>query len=97
MAVHQALGAFETRKKELVKKELDRLQEATNLANATMSSMNLPAAMEVTKGNEIPQSLKEKSQAVINAGKYFEILLTAALVVSRNFSSIERKFYKLSD
>ena len=78
MAVHQALGAFETRKKELVKKELDRLQEATNLANATMSSMNLPAALEVTKGNEIPQSLKEKSQAVINAGKYFEILLTAA-------------------
>ena len=76
MAVHQALGAFETRKKELVKKELDRLQEATNLANATMSSMNLPAALEVTKGNEIPQSLKEKSQAVINAGKYFDILLT---------------------
>jgi len=66
--VHQALGSFDNRKKELVKTELDRIQEATNLANASMSSMNLPAALEVTKGNEIPQSLREKSQAVINAG-----------------------------
>ena len=69
LAVHQALGSFDNRKKELVKTELDRIQEATNLANASMSSMNLPAALEVTKGNEIPQSLREKSQAVINAGK----------------------------
>ena len=69
VAVHQAMSAFETRKKETVKKEVDKLQEATNLANATMSSMNLPAALEVTSGNEIPQSLREKSQAVINAGK----------------------------
>ena len=69
LAVHQALGSFETRKKELVKKELDRLQEATNLANASMSSMNLPASLEITKGKEIPQSLRDKSQAVINAGK----------------------------
>jgi len=68
LAVHQALGSFETRKKELVKKELDRLQEATNLANASMSSMNLPASLEITKGKEIPQSLRDKSQAVINAG-----------------------------
>ena len=69
LAVHQALGSFDNRKKELVKTELDRIQEATNLANASMSSMNLPAALEVTKGNEIPKSLREKSQAVINAGK----------------------------
>ena len=69
LAVHQALGSFDTRKKELVKKELDRLQEATNLANASMSSMNLPASLEITKGKEIPQSLRDKSQAVINAGK----------------------------
>ena len=75
LAVHQALGSFETRKKELVKKELDRITEATNLANASMSSMNLPAALEVTKGNEIPQSLREKSQAVINAGKTSRTIL----------------------
>ena len=48
--MHQALAAFDTRKKEIVKRELDRLTEATNLANVAMSSMNLPAALEVTKG-----------------------------------------------
>jgi len=68
LAVHQALAAFDTRKKEMVKRELERLTEATNLANVSMSSMNLPAALEVTKGNEIPQSLRDKSQAVITAG-----------------------------
>ena len=69
LAVHQAMTAFENRKKDLVKKELEKITEATNMANATMSSMNLPAALEVTTGNEIPQSLRDKSQAVINAGK----------------------------
>ena len=69
VAVHQALTAFDNRKKETVKRELDRMTEATNMANATMSSMNLPAALEVTSGNEIPQSLREKSQAIISAGK----------------------------
>ena len=54
LAVHQALAAFDTRKKEIVKRELDRLTEATNLANVAMSSMNLPAALEVTKGKKIP-------------------------------------------
>ena len=42
LAVHQALAAFDTRKKEMVKRELERLTEATNLANVSMSSMNLP-------------------------------------------------------
>ena len=84
LAVHQALGSFDNRKKELVKTELDRIQEATNLANASMSSMNLPAALEVTKGNEIPQSLREKSQAVINAGKvifHFRICVDKTLFI----------------
>ncbi len=68
LAVHQALSAFESKKKEVIKKETDRLTEATNLVNASMSSMNLPAALECTSGNEIPQSLKDKSNAVISAG-----------------------------
>ena len=83
MALPQALGSFDNRKKELVKTELDRIQEATNLANASMSSMNLPAALEVTKGNEIPQSLREKSQAVINAGKKLVHVLKPFHLVQR--------------
>ena len=42
LAVHQAMAAFDTRKKEIVKREVERLTEATNLANVSMSSMNLP-------------------------------------------------------
>ena len=51
MAVHQALAAYDVRKGELVNKEVDKLKEATNLMNQLLSSMNLPAALEDTKGN----------------------------------------------
>ena len=50
VAVHQALAAYELRKSEIVNKEVDKLKEATNLANQLLSSMNLPAALEDTKG-----------------------------------------------
>ena len=50
VAVHQALAAYDLRKSELVNKEVDKLKEATNLANQLLSSMNLPAALEDTKG-----------------------------------------------
>ena len=50
VAVHQALAQYDVRKSELVNKEVDKLKEATNLANQLLSSMNLPAALEDTKG-----------------------------------------------
>ena len=50
VAVHQAMAAYDVRKSELVNKEVDALKEATNLANQLLSSMNLPAALEDTKG-----------------------------------------------
>ena len=52
VAVHQALAAYELRKSEIVNKEVDKLKEATNLANQLLSSMNLPAALEDTKGKK---------------------------------------------
>ena len=52
VAVHQALAAYELRKTEIVNKEVDKLKEATNLANQLLSSMNLPAALEDTKGKK---------------------------------------------
>jgi len=66
--IHQAMAAYDVRKSEVVNKEVDKLKEATNLANQLLSSMNLPAALEDTKGNELPQSLKDKSTAVKDAG-----------------------------
>ena len=50
VAVHQAIAAYDLRKNELVTKEVDKLKEATNLANQLLSSMNLPAALEDTMG-----------------------------------------------
>ncbi len=66
--VHQALAAYDTRKTTMANAEIAKLKEATNMVNGTLNSMNLPAALEDTSGHEIPQSLREKSQAVITAG-----------------------------
>jgi len=66
--IHQALAAYEVRKSELVGKELTRLKEGTNMMNEILSSMNLPAGLEDTTGGGVPQSLVEKSQAVVEAG-----------------------------
>ena len=69
VVVHQALASFDVRKKEIINRELARIKEATNLVNAAMASMNLPAAIESSgAGNELPQSLREKSQKIIDAG-----------------------------
>ena len=46
----QALAAYACRKNDLVGRETGKLKEATNVLNATLSSMNLPAALEDTSG-----------------------------------------------
>lgn len=66
--IHQAMAAYELRKQELVGKELQRLKDGTNMMNEILSSMNLPAGLEDTTGGGVPQSLVEKSQAVVAAG-----------------------------
>lgn len=66
--IHQALAAFDVRRQEVVGKELNRLKEGTNLLNELLNSMNLPAALEDTTGGGVPQSLKEKSDAIVQAG-----------------------------
>ena len=68
VAVHQALAQYDVRKSELVNKEVDKLKEATNLANQLLSSMNLPAALEDTKGKL--KHLTTKSENVPNRGLY---------------------------
>merc|ERR1719400_2904823 len=48
--IHQAVAAYEVRKQELVGKEVGRLKEGTNMMNEILTSMNLPAGLEDTKG-----------------------------------------------
>lgn len=50
VAIHQALSAYDGRRQELVNIEVTKLKDATNLMNQLLSSMNLPAAVEGTKG-----------------------------------------------
>ena len=51
--IHQAIGQYDTRKQEMVGKELNRLKEGTSMLNDIMTSMNLPAALEDTTGKGI--------------------------------------------
>ena len=72
VVVHQAMAAFDVRKKEIVNREITRLKEATNLANAAMASMNLPAAIEITgKNNELPQVCTKS--LIFESSFYFQI------------------------
>ena len=66
--VHQALAAWDVRKMEIVNVEVGRIREANQLLNASLASMNLPAALEESAGESLPQSLKEKAKAVRAAG-----------------------------
>ena len=56
VAIHQALSAYDGRRQELVNIEVTKLKDATNLMNQLLSSMNLPAAVEVTKGKILSQT-----------------------------------------
>lgn len=66
--VHQALAAYEVRKSDLVNREISELRKATELLNSVLASLNLPAALEESSGEVVPQSIVEKSRAVQSAG-----------------------------
>ncbi|XP_052872127.1 programmed cell death 6-interacting protein [Anopheles cruzii] len=69
VAVNQALAACEGRKAEMVNGEIMRLREATTAMNGMLSSLNLPAIIEVTaSGASLPPSLQEKAAAVREKG-----------------------------
>uniref|UniRef100_A0A182QIB3 BRO1 domain-containing protein n=1 Tax=Anopheles farauti TaxID=69004 RepID=A0A182QIB3_9DIPT len=69
VAVNQALAACDGRKSEMVNGEIMRLREATTALNGLLSSLNLPAIVEVTAtGDSLPPSLQEKATAVREKG-----------------------------
>ncbi|GBM16713.1 Programmed cell death 6-interacting protein [Araneus ventricosus] len=68
IAVQQAVSAFDLRKMEIVNREKERMQSETQMLNGILASLNLPAALEDTSGNALPQSLKDKAQAVKDKG-----------------------------
>ncbi|KAK2836488.1 hypothetical protein Q7C36_014357 [Tachysurus vachellii] len=68
MLVQQSLSISNSRKGELVNRLVGSLREATNLCNGVLASLNLPAALEDLSGDSVPQSILEKSRAVIQQG-----------------------------
>ncbi|XP_064396654.1 programmed cell death 6-interacting protein-like isoform X2 [Halichondria panicea] len=82
LSVNQALSTYNGKKDALVQEELDKLRAATHNINELLASKNLPAAIEDTGGNELPESLREKAEGV---------------QVQGGLSSLEEKFYGLPE
>nr|CAD2192849.1 unnamed protein product [Meloidogyne enterolobii] len=69
VAVQNALATFEARKNDVVNIDVSRMREYNQLMNACLASLNLPAALDdVTKQEQCPQSIREKSAQVKNNG-----------------------------
>ncbi|PSN46080.1 Programmed cell death 6-interacting protein [Blattella germanica] len=68
VTVHQALAAYDVRKNEIVNSEIMKLRESTQFLNSVLASLNLPAALEDTVGNSLPQSLVDKAAAIQSSG-----------------------------
>jgi len=68
IVIHQALGAWEVRKIEIINVEVGKLREASQFLNGVLSSLNLPASLEESAGELLPQSLKDKARSVRTVG-----------------------------
>uniref|UniRef100_A0A8C2IRG3 Programmed cell death 6 interacting protein n=1 Tax=Cyprinus carpio TaxID=7962 RepID=A0A8C2IRG3_CYPCA len=68
MAVQQSVSAANSRKSDTVNRLIGSMREATNLCNGVLASLNLPAALEDLSGDAVPQSILEKSRAVVQQG-----------------------------
>lgn len=68
VALHQAISASESRKNEIVNAEVMKLREATQNLNGVLASLNLPAAIEITSGNALPQSVLDKAKDIREKG-----------------------------
>ncbi|CAG7817435.1 unnamed protein product [Allacma fusca] len=70
VAVHQAMASCDVRKTEMTNSRIGQLREATQLLNSILASLNLPHALEDSQSSssEVPQSLIEKSQTIVDAG-----------------------------
>ncbi|XP_075056109.1 programmed cell death 6-interacting protein [Mixophyes fleayi] len=68
LAVQQSLSVYNQRKGDLINTTIAKMRDATTLCNGVLASLNLPAAIEDVSGDSIPQSILQKSKAVIEQG-----------------------------
>lgn len=69
VALQHATNACDSQKNEIVNAEVMKLRDATQTLNGVLSSLNLPAAIEVnTPGSSLPPSLLEKANDLRDKG-----------------------------
>lgn len=69
VALQQAMNICDGQKTEIVNMEVMKLRDSTQTLNGVLSSLNLPAAIEVAQpGSSIPPSLLEKANEVREKG-----------------------------
>lgn len=69
VALQQAMNACDSQKNEIVNAEVMKLRDATQTLNGVLSSLNLPAAIEVNQpGSSLPPSLLEKANDLRDKG-----------------------------
>lgn len=73
VALQQAAAKLDASKQDLVNKEIATLRELSQVLDATLASMNLPAALEDTGDLQLPNSLKQKSDAIRSQGGMQEL------------------------
>ncbi|OWA53599.1 Programmed cell death 6-interacting protein [Hypsibius exemplaris] len=73
VAIQQSVSAHNTRKADLINREVANLREQTQLMNALLASLNLPAALEDTSGTDVPESVKQKAANIRGEGGIDEI------------------------
>ena len=68
ISVQQSVVKLDARKQEIVNSEIASLRDLNNVLNTSLTSMNLPAAIEDVSGVSIPPSLKAKAVAIQQKG-----------------------------
>ncbi|CAF4083315.1 unnamed protein product, partial [Rotaria magnacalcarata] len=100
IALNNALASFNSKRAEIMNIEINRLREATNVLNAFLASLNLPAAIEDRGGREIPPSVVEKANQIKRQGgintleKMFNELPTS---LTRNKEILDETIHMLDD
>lgn len=69
VALQQAMNSCDAQKSEIVNAEVMKLRDATQTLNGVLSSLNLPAAIEIAQpGSSLPPSLLEKANGMREQG-----------------------------
>ncbi|XP_051991917.1 programmed cell death 6-interacting protein isoform X2 [Xyrauchen texanus] len=100
MAVQQSVSAANSRKSDTVNRLVGSLREATNLCNGVLASLNLPAALEDLSGNSVPQSILEKSHAIIQQGglqSIEQLIKDLPELLQRNSEILDESLKMLND